>query len=667
MNQPTAIEELLTHSGWLHELARRLVRDEERARDLVQDTWIAALRRPPAPGTPARPWLARVLRNGLLNQKRKSLRRADHERNAGVGSAPHSPEELALVAEGQRLLAEAVAQLEEPLRSVIVLRYYRGFDSAAIAGELGIPEGTVRGRISRALDELRQTLDRRAGGDRAAWLAALVPLAVEPRVVTTGGLVASAAAASVLALGAATGWWLLRPAAHLSEPGVAATGSAPEALQAEAALLATSAAARTEREPLAEQTAESSQTPPALADSTIEGAVIFVGVTPPEASIELLESRAGRATGITEGDRAVGIQSRHALEFPSGAFSFQGLPAGFRGRLRVPGHQLEQGSGWLDVEAPASGLVLRLVAKPAIDGLLLTPDGAPLAEASGMVRCQLEAGDPLLPDEEGDPLMFLPFRTDAAGRFRVALEGVERARTGRVWLVLELDQAHLTLERGDFDPRLGLHLGELVTQSVQPVSLRVVDPLGAALPGAVLHIDGGIPNSRVSAPTDAHGETVLAFAPAAPFRLRVDAFGYATRSLEISAAHPGLEIRLEPVAGIELVPLGGAPQSATFVLRSPAGLFAPDPRAPMLAMLEQVARHELALSPPRTHPEAVLSGPEQVRIFRVGRLGTLRLSDLTPGIPFTLETRTSDGRVVEVRALELRAGVVERFEVRLPD
>jgi DNA-directed RNA polymerase specialized sigma24 family protein len=59
------MEELLEHSEWVWSLARRLVGDEERARDVVQEAWVRALRRPPelADDASPRPWLRVVVRN----------------------------------------------------------------------------------------------------------------------------------------------------------------------------------------------------------------------------------------------------------------------------------------------------------------------------------------------------------------------------------------------------------------------------------------------------------------------------------------------------------------------------------------------------------------------------------------------------------------------------
>ena len=93
------LEELVSHYGWLTTLARRLVRDESAADDLVQDTWIAALRRPPSEG-PLRPWLARVLTNAWRMSERGSRRRRTREEKTYAARVDVATDEV--VAEAQR-------------------------------------------------------------------------------------------------------------------------------------------------------------------------------------------------------------------------------------------------------------------------------------------------------------------------------------------------------------------------------------------------------------------------------------------------------------------------------------------------------------------------------------------------------------------------------------
>ncbi len=165
--------ELLTHTGWLRALARSLVADLATADDLVQETWLAALRRPPRERGNLRAWLGRVLKNAAFQRARSEGRRVQRELEAGEPTPLASPEEVAAKLDTQRRLTALVAELEEPYRSTLLLRYYEGHTSAEIGRRTGVPAGTVRWRLSRALEELRDRLDADHDGDRRVWCAAL--------------------------------------------------------------------------------------------------------------------------------------------------------------------------------------------------------------------------------------------------------------------------------------------------------------------------------------------------------------------------------------------------------------------------------------------------------------------------------------------------------------
>src|SRR5262252_789825 len=72
-------EQLLGHASFLPRLARALVDDPNASEDLVQEVWLAALRRPPAADRPPRRWLAAVLRNLSRRRARANFRRSRRE------------------------------------------------------------------------------------------------------------------------------------------------------------------------------------------------------------------------------------------------------------------------------------------------------------------------------------------------------------------------------------------------------------------------------------------------------------------------------------------------------------------------------------------------------------------------------------------------------------
>jgi hypothetical protein len=79
------------------------------------------------------------------------------------------------------ILVELVLALDDPQRSVVMLRFWQGHRSEEIARALLLPEATVRGRLREALAELRAGLDQAWDGDREGWRDVLASLAVPPR------------------------------------------------------------------------------------------------------------------------------------------------------------------------------------------------------------------------------------------------------------------------------------------------------------------------------------------------------------------------------------------------------------------------------------------------------------------------------------------------------
>jgi hypothetical protein len=77
----------------------------------------------------------------------------------------------------QRLLADLVAELDEPFRATILLLYAAGLEPTELARRLGIPASLVRWRAEEALERLRLRMDEVHRGDRQAWLRAVAAIA----------------------------------------------------------------------------------------------------------------------------------------------------------------------------------------------------------------------------------------------------------------------------------------------------------------------------------------------------------------------------------------------------------------------------------------------------------------------------------------------------------
>lgn len=183
---PPEPEHFLQHAASMRALARYLVRDDARVDDVIQETWLAALVRPPAEHGSLRGWLHRVLRSLAFRTLRDERRRRRREQTAARSErADLDPETVVERAELHQSLGALVLALEEPYRSTVILRFFEDLGPRQIARRQGIPESTVKSRLARALEMLRSRLDRLHGGDRNAWKTAILPLSALPLAKTS--------------------------------------------------------------------------------------------------------------------------------------------------------------------------------------------------------------------------------------------------------------------------------------------------------------------------------------------------------------------------------------------------------------------------------------------------------------------------------------------------
>jgi RNA polymerase sigma-70 factor (ECF subfamily) len=174
------VEDLLRHRTFVRALARSLVHDDATADDVTQDTYVTALRNPPADMTTARSWLARVLRRTVIDRLRSGARRTRRERAVADAEARESTLDAVARMETHRRLVSAVMTLEEPFRTTIVLRFHDNLEPRDVARRMDVPVETVRSRTRRGLDRLRAALDAEHDGDRGAWcLPVLAVLAAD--------------------------------------------------------------------------------------------------------------------------------------------------------------------------------------------------------------------------------------------------------------------------------------------------------------------------------------------------------------------------------------------------------------------------------------------------------------------------------------------------------
>ncbi|MFO0981446.1 MAG: sigma-70 family RNA polymerase sigma factor [Planctomycetota bacterium] len=231
-------ELLLAESTALRALAARLMLDPGCADDLVQDTFVAALSAPPRSITSLRGWLGRVLQRFALRERRSMARRARRERVAARAEATESTAAIVQRVALQRTIVSALLDLAEPYRSTVVLRFFEDLTPSAIAAREHVPLGTVRSRLRRGLEMLRERLRREHGHDP---LVACLPFMTAARSPCASSLAASAAkvltmttklkigvAGAALLLASSSAWWLLRD----GEPGARSPSDGASAMLA---------------------------------------------------------------------------------------------------------------------------------------------------------------------------------------------------------------------------------------------------------------------------------------------------------------------------------------------------------------------------------------------------------------------------------------------------
>jgi len=147
----------------LRRYARALTRNPDRADDLVQETLLRAISKSHLwqVGTDLRAWLFTLMHNQHVNIVRRAMRdenTVDIEQLSSRLAATSDPTASRQLHE----LEETLGCISEEQREVILLVGLEGMSYEDTAQILNVPIGTVRSRLSRARDALRQLLDMQA-------------------------------------------------------------------------------------------------------------------------------------------------------------------------------------------------------------------------------------------------------------------------------------------------------------------------------------------------------------------------------------------------------------------------------------------------------------------------------------------------------------------------
>ena len=157
----------MPHFSRLYNFARWLTHDTAAAEDLVQETYMKALRGFPSfqQGTNFRAWMYRILRNTFLTSKTGLQAATMLDIDDGGTPEPAtdvSPESILLARASAQTVQQALESLPVQFREIILLCDLEEMSYQEIGQALGIPMGTVMSRLSRARKAMRGLLAARA-------------------------------------------------------------------------------------------------------------------------------------------------------------------------------------------------------------------------------------------------------------------------------------------------------------------------------------------------------------------------------------------------------------------------------------------------------------------------------------------------------------------------
>ena len=153
----------------LYNFAHWLTGNRDEAEDLVQETYVKALKGFSSfrPGTNFRAWMYRILRNTFLTSRtglKQMVSLDDEENPVAEPAAVDDPESLLFARADEQELRHALEQLPVAHREIILLCDVEEMSYKQISELAGIPIGTVMSRLSRARQAMRNLLREKVHG-----------------------------------------------------------------------------------------------------------------------------------------------------------------------------------------------------------------------------------------------------------------------------------------------------------------------------------------------------------------------------------------------------------------------------------------------------------------------------------------------------------------------
>jgi RNA polymerase sigma-70 factor (ECF subfamily) len=161
------------HQEPIFRYAYLLMGDADEAEDIVQETFVHAYRALERFDSqrPMRPWLLRIAANLASNRRRSLGRYFSALQRLFLQEKPDqkSVEQQSSQTGRAHQVWEAVQQLKPADAQVIYLRYFLDLSTDEVAQALTVPAGTVKSRLHRASDRLRQVIEQRYPGLKEDW------------------------------------------------------------------------------------------------------------------------------------------------------------------------------------------------------------------------------------------------------------------------------------------------------------------------------------------------------------------------------------------------------------------------------------------------------------------------------------------------------------------
>lgn len=155
-----------------YQIAVSYLKDEEDAKDALQDSLLKIYRNLPRFNGDSQfhTWVYRVVVNTCLDMIKKNKRIREKniplvsyteegeffDVSSEIRDDAYHPEQKALQKENREIILVCLKQLSDPLREVIIMRDIQGFSYGEIAEILAISEGTVKSRLSRARQAMKE-------------------------------------------------------------------------------------------------------------------------------------------------------------------------------------------------------------------------------------------------------------------------------------------------------------------------------------------------------------------------------------------------------------------------------------------------------------------------------------------------------------------------------